>query len=212
MRRWRKRRALIKWEDRGRFSAFPVFTERKVFMTDDRLYRQYLAGDQAAGDELMLRYGDALTAYLDAFLHNAQDAEDLMLECFSVILVDKPRIADGNFRAYLFKTARNKANHLWRLRFRRQEFSLDETLAAAGDSPEDIVWVGERNAILQRCLNRIAPQYREALWLFYYMNLSYEQAAKVMNGSTKKIEDLLKNGKKRLRAELEKEGITHADI
>ena len=44
------------------------------------------------------------------------------------------------------------------------------------------------------------------------MDMSYAQAAKVMGGSTKKIEDLLKNGKARLRKELEKEGITHADI
>ena len=97
-------------------------------MSDDQLYQAYLAGDQAAGDELMLRYGDALTAYLDAIVHHAQDAEDLMLDCFAVILVDKPRISEGHFRAYLFKVARNKANHLWRLRFRRQEFSLDDSL------------------------------------------------------------------------------------
>ena len=49
-------------------------------MTDDQLYQKYLAGDQSAGDQLMLRYGDALTAYLDAFLHHAQGAEDLMLD------------------------------------------------------------------------------------------------------------------------------------
>ena len=181
-------------------------------MSDDQLYRQYLSGDQSAGDQLMLRYGDVLTAYLDAFLHNAQDAEDLMLDCFTVILVRKPSIGEGHFRAYLFKLARNKANHLWSLRFKRQEFSLDETLPVQEESPEDAAWVGERNAILRRCLNRIAPQYREALWLFYDMDMSYEQAAKVMGCKTKRIEDLLRNGKKRLRLELEKEGITRADI
>lgn len=36
-------------------------------MTDDELYRQYLAGDQSAGDALILRWSDALTAYLDAY-------------------------------------------------------------------------------------------------------------------------------------------------
>ncbi|MBQ9815535.1 MAG: sigma-70 family RNA polymerase sigma factor [Lachnospiraceae bacterium] len=185
-------------------------------MTDDQLYQKYLSGDLKAGDELMLRYGDVLTAYLDAFLHNAHDAEDLMLDCFTIILVDKPRISEGHFRAYLFKMARNKANHLWKMRFKRQEFSPDEALDEAipsGDiSPEDNCLRSEQNAVLKRCLNRIAPQYREALWLFYFMDMSYAQAAKVMGGSTKKIEDLLKNGKARLRKELEKEGITHADI
>ena len=181
-------------------------------MTDDELYRRYLTGDQPAGDQLMLRYGDALTAYLEGFLHNAQDAEDLMLDCFTVILVKKPSVTDGNFRAYLFKMARNMVNRRWKLRFRRQEFELDETLAVPEPSPEDNVWKSERSEILHDCLNRIAPQYREALWLYYFMDLSYAEAAKIMGGSEKKIEDLLRNGKKRLRLELEKEGITHADI
>lgn len=180
-------------------------------MTDDQLYRAYLAGDPASGDRLMLRYGDALTAYLSGFLHSVHDAEDLMLDCFAVILVDKPRITEGHFRAYLFKMARNKANHLWRLRLKRKEFSLEEDLLSQEDTPEEAAWRSERNAILRRCLNRIAPQYREAIWLVYDMELSYAQAAEVLGCSVKKIDNLLHFGKKQLRQELEKEGITHAD-
>ena len=105
-------------------------------MSDDELYQQYLAGDQSAGDQLMLRYARALTAYLAALLHNDQEAEDLMLECFAVILVDKPRITEGHFRAYLLRIARNKANRLWKFRFRHQEFSLDEPLSEMIPSPE----------------------------------------------------------------------------
>ncbi|MBR2831792.1 MAG: sigma-70 family RNA polymerase sigma factor [Oscillospiraceae bacterium] len=181
-------------------------------MSDDQLYREYLAGDQSAGDRLMLQNSDALTAYLAAFLHNAQDAEDLMLECFTVILVDKPKIKEGNFRAYLFKMARNKVSRLWKLRFRRQEFCLDETLPAREASPEESVWERERSAIMERCLNRIAPQYREALWLYYDMDMSYSQAARILGCNEKKVGHLLENGKKRLRLELEKEGITRGDV
>lgn len=181
-------------------------------MSDDQLYRGYLDGDQSAGDQLMLRYADALTAYLTAFLHNAEDAEDLMLDCFCVILINRPRIAEGHFRAYLFKIARNKANRLWKLRLKHREFSLDETLPSKTNIPETDVWAGERSAIVQRCLNRIAPQYREALWLVYDMELSYAQAAEVLGCGVKKIDNLLTNGKKRMREELEKEGITNAFI
>ena len=181
-------------------------------MTDEELYARYLAGEMSAGDQLMLRHGDALTAYLAAFLHNDQDAEDLMLDCFSVILVRKPKIREGCFRAYLFRTARNMANRLWKQRFRRQEFSLNESLAAPGGTPEDTAWSKDRSVILQRCLNRIAPQYREALYLVYDQELTYRQAAEIMGCGTKRIEDLLRNGKKRLQAELEREGITHGDL
>ena len=185
-------------------------------MTDDELYRQYLAGERAAFDELILRYSDMLTAYVNAFLHNAQDAEDVMLDSFAAIVLNKPEIAEGRFRAYLFKTARNKANRLWRVRFRRQEFSLDEqeaeNIPSPASEPEAAILKTERSAVLQRCLNRIAPQYREALWLFYFMDMNYEQAAGVMRCTKKRIGNLLQNGKARLRQELEKEGITHADI
>ena len=181
-------------------------------MTDDELYRAYLAGEADAGDRLMLRCSEALTAYLDAFLHNPEDAEDLMLDCFTEILVRKPHIEEGHFRAYLFKVGRNKANRLWKLRFRRQEFSLDEALPTPERSPEELAWEGERGRILRRCLNRIAPQYREALWLVYDLELSYADAAKVLRCSVKRIENLLMNGKTRLRLELEREGFTRADV
>ena len=69
----------------------------------------------------------------------------------------------------------------------------------------------ERDAVLSLCLNRIAPQYREALWLVYVLDMRYAQAADVLGCSVKKIDHLLDNGKKRLRQELEKEGIPDAD-
>lgn len=184
-------------------------------MKDDELYRKYLAGDSAAGDALMLRYADALTAYLSAFLHSAEDAEDLMLDCFTVILVDRPKIREGSFRAYLYRTARNMANRLWKKRYRREQFSLDdslaETLAAEGELPEDSILRSERSEVLYRCLNRIAPQYREALWLVYGTGMSYADTAKVLGCGIKKVENMLYNGKKQMRAEMEKEGITDAD-
>ena len=180
--------------------------------SDDTLYRLFLSGDNSAGDQLMLRYAHVLTAYIAAFLHNDQDAEDLMLECFAVILVDKPRIAEGHFRAYLFRVARNMACRLYKRESRRREFRLDEALVSGYSSPDDAVLTSERDAALRRCLSRIAPQYREALYLFYDMDLSYAQIAQVLGCSVKKIEDLLRNAKKRLKLELEKEGISHADI
>jgi len=124
----------------------------------------------------MLRYADQLTAYLCSILNNPQDAEDLMLESFSVILVDKPGIREGCFKAWLFKTARNKAISLWRRILQRNEFSLSEELADTLNGltgltavkeirPEEKVLEGERNIGLHNAMSRIAPQYREALWL-----------------------------------------------
>ena len=52
-------------------------------MTDEELYRRYLDGDDAGLSELMARYGDALTIYIDGYLGDIHEAEDLMIEVFS---------------------------------------------------------------------------------------------------------------------------------
>ena len=186
--------------------------DKKTLTTDDELYNGYLGGNAQAGDELMLRYGDALTAYLFSFIGDHHDAEDLMLDSFASILVRKPKIGEGCFKAYLFKTARHKACRLWRKKLKQNEFSLPDDIISEEVSPERKTVIDENISALHKCLNLIPTQYREALWLKYAMDLSYDQAAQIMVCSRKKIDNLLMNGKKTLRKELEREGITRYEI
>ena len=78
--------------------------------SDDILYREFLDGDTASYDQLMIRYCDSLTMFLYGFLHDWQDSEDLMIESFARVMVKKPKIGEGSFKAYLYKTARNLAS------------------------------------------------------------------------------------------------------
>lgn len=178
--------------------------------TDDELYRAYLAGDVSAFDALALRHRARLTAYLRALVHNADDAEDLAMETFARLMAKRPGIRAGGFRAYLYRTARNLA-----LRFLRRRDALDflpedEALPAAADATEGSVLSAERARILRECMERVEPEAREALWLVYVEGLSYEQAAAVMKTTAKKLDYRIAKGKRLLRTELEKEGITSA--
>ena len=181
--------------------------------SDDELYREFLSGNTKAYDELMVRYGDKLTFYLYGYLHTVEDAEDMMIEAFARIMVKRPSIRDGGFRAYLYKTARNLAAraHLLQLRSRTFEFGEMNDKAVAEGLPEEKLWRDEKNEILHLCLDRIDPQYREALWLVYIEEMSYAEAATVMHVSVKKIENLLARGKQHLRKELEKEGVSDSN-
>lgn len=179
---------------------------------DHQLYFRFLSGETAALDELMLGYGDSLTSYLHAVLHNRQDAEDLMIETFAQIMVKQPSIREGCFKAYLFKTGRNLALRFGATRGRLQTFAIEE-LTEEPSSPKETeaqYLDQERRHALHRCLNRIEPQYREALWLVYMESLSYREASEVLRVSEKKIDRLLQRGKLVLRQELEKEGVTDA--
>ena len=179
---------------------------------DDELYSSFLSGESSAFDELMIRYGDSLTYYLNGYLHNPEDAEDLMIESFARIMVKKPKIHKGNFKAYLYKTARNLASRFHEKKKRTGDFSLDD-LNEQGIEPvysEDNYLEEERKKALHMCIKRLDPWLREALWLFYFEGLSYADAADVMGVSKKKIDHLLSKGKEQLKRELAKEGIVNA--
>ena len=77
---------------------------------DEALYRQYLNGDDAGLEALMKKYGDPLTLYIDGYLHDVHEAEELMLDVFAYLFTKKPRIRDGGFKAYLYKAARRNTS------------------------------------------------------------------------------------------------------
>lgn len=178
-------------------------------IADDVLYESFLQGDDASYDRLMLRYGDPMTIYLHGIVHDWHDAEDTMIEAFAKIMVKKPRIREGCFKAYLFKTGRNLAIRLSSKKRAQQGFSLDGlgTEPSAGEYLEEHVVGEERKQALHLCLERIDPQLKEAMWLFYFEDMSYAQAAEVLKVSAKKVDYLLQRAKKVLRAELEREGV-----
>lgn len=76
-------------------------------VSDERLFERLVAGDQEALRPLMERYGDALTLYVNGYVHDIDAAEDPMLEAFSRLLVKRPRLREdlclnpGNVYAYL---------------------------------------------------------------------------------------------------------------
>lgn len=180
-------------------------------MTDEELYRRYLNGDEAGLSELMEKYGDALTLYLDGYLGDVHEAEDLMIEVFAYLLTKRPAIRNGGLKAYIYKAARHMA--LRHKSKRPAVFSL-EVMTEEPEAKtliEEVLKDKERNRILHLCMGRLHAEYREALYLTYFEELSYAEAAEVMGKSVKQITNLVYRGKRSLQKLLEKEGIAHAE-
>ena len=58
---------------------------------DEVFYRQYLSGDDAGLEALMKKYGDPLTLYIDGYLHDVHEAEELMLDVFAYLFTKSRR-------------------------------------------------------------------------------------------------------------------------
>lgn len=158
----------------------------------------------------MRKYGNPLTLYINGYIKDIHESEDLMIEVFAYLLAKKPHIRDGGLKAYIYKAARNMA---LRHRSRRKPcFSLEtlEDEPESGELVEEIVRTQEQRQILHLCMGQLNDAYREALYLIYFEGMSYAQAAQVMGKSVKQITNMVYRGKRNLRGLLEKEGFTNA--
>ena len=148
-------------------------------VTDDILYRRYLGGDEDGLSALMERHGDKLTLYLDGCLHDLHESKDLMIEAFAYLIAKKPRIRDGGFRAYLYRSARHMALRLLSRKRAQLCFSLDALTEEpeARELVEEAVESAERARILRACMAELHADYREALFLVYFEGLSHAETA-----------------------------------
>ena len=96
---------------------------------------------------------------------------------------------------------------------RKPLFSLDE-LTGEPDGrllAVEVIRTEERNRILHFCMDEMNPDYREVLYLTYFEDMSYAQAAEVTGKTVKQITNMVYRGKESLRRLLEREGITNAE-
>lgn len=182
-------------------------------ISDEMAYRCYLQGEESAAEILVERYGDALTYYINGYIKDLHDAEDLMIEAFSLLFAKERPIRDeGSFKAYLYKTARNLAlrhSKKHRIRFLQlEELPFEPPAEELSDTK---LLKDERDRHLYEALEQLKAEYREVLYLIYFQNMSYREAATVLGKKEQQITNLVYRGKQSLKKILEQEGYNYAD-
>ena len=161
-------------------------------ISDEMAYRQYLDGQEQAADLLVERYGDPLVYYLHGYLKDIHRT--------------------GSFKAYLYKTARNLAlrhKRKHRIPFLRlEELPFEPQSDGLADTE---LLRSERERQLYAALEQLKAEYREALYLVYWEDMSYQSAAAVMGKNVQQVTNLVHRGKKNLKGILERERFDHAD-
>ncbi|MEG0615652.1 MAG: RNA polymerase sigma factor [Oscillospiraceae bacterium] len=183
-----------------------------TMVEDETLYRRFLNGEKTALRELIERHANNLTFYINGYTHNISEAEDLMLEAFARIVAKSPHFDERGFKPYLYKIGRNLALRFISKNRGQNSFSFEDLDCEVGSAEllEDVLQTKERDRILHISMTQIQTDYREVLYLLYFENLSYKEAAAIMNKSEKQIANLVYRGKLALRPILEKEGLSNA--
>lgn len=182
--------------------------------TDETLYSRYLKQrDQGAFRELLERHRESMILFINGFVHNLDDAEELMLDAFAEVAAG-PTLFSGrsSFKTWLFSIGKNKALMLLRKQRRMPmaDEEVSEETADPGETPELMLISDERKRQLYKALEQLNDDYRQILLLLYFENMSHEEAGKVMGKNRRQIYHLAERGRTALRERLERMGFEYA--
>ncbi|MHB1151472.1 MAG: RNA polymerase sigma factor [Eubacteriales bacterium] len=168
---------------------------------------RFLEGDNAAFEEMILFYKDALIYYLLRYTGSVVAAEEAAEDAFAELYINRSGY-DGrsSLKTYLYAVARNKAVDQHRRNRRYAE--LDEDRADILSLEAQIIRSDEEHQ-LKAAMSRLKPEYREALHLTVYEEMSYAEAAAVMKKSEGQIKALVFRAKKKLHKILTEEGFVY---
>ena len=172
-------------------------------------YRRFLDGDESAFNDIMKELFRSLVFFIDGYVHDVHAAEDIAIDAFSDLVVNKHRY---NFKVtlktYLFMLGRSRALNYIKHRKVIDFVELTEAEKASSEQEtlEEIVLADERKRVVNNALNSLPDDMRIVIHLIYFEDLSYDEAAKVMKKNRKQVDNLLYRAKKELRIILGKDG------
>ena len=181
--------------------------------TDEAIYLRYTVTENSADLEALLaRHRDGLLLFLFSFVHSNEDAEELLIDTFARLAVDKPPFHPrraGSFRSWLYAIGRNNALMMIR-RGKVRTVPIHEGIPDSDDLPETALLKNEGSRLLYQAMKELKPEYRRALTLLYFDGLSHDEIALAMGMSKRQIYSILKHGKETLKKTLERMGISDA--
>jgi RNA polymerase sigma-70 factor (ECF subfamily) len=148
--------------------------------TDAAIVARVLKGDVEAYGELVARYRDRYARYAQHMLGNREDAEEALQDAFTRAYRSLARCEDPErFGAWLFRILVNRCRTAGTRRGRRaRTFVTDDAalLGASEEHPEDrAAWREE----IDRALQQLRAEQREAFLLKYVEELGYDEMSRM---------------------------------
>ena len=177
-------------------------------------WERYLSGDDDGLVSIIEDYSDGLLLYINSILRDIHLSEDAVQETFFKLSIKKSHFyGRSSFKTWLYSIGRNVALDELRKkpRMAAEEGELEQ-MSDEGDSLEHEYLREERKLRLRHAMNKLKAEHSQALWLLYFEDFSYKEAAQIMNRSVHQFESLVYRARNSLRVELEKEGFTDEEL
>ncbi|HEY3994036.1 MAG TPA: sigma-70 family RNA polymerase sigma factor [Ktedonobacteraceae bacterium] len=145
--------------------------------------QEFAVAKQAREEAIYRRHAPDVFAYLLRHIPTYQDAEDLLVEVFLIVLEKLPSLTidEQRLAAYARTIARNKMVDYYRQRGKRQIVSLEDVAETMYEpvhlSPEQRALAGEQIAHLHRIFKELPEQQQMVLRLRFIHGLHSREIA-----------------------------------
>lgn len=188
-------------------------TARLYHLSDEDLMEQFQAGATEAFEILVGRYKDKLHNFLYRYTHNHQDCEDLVQETFLRVHRSRhsyERIA--RFSTWMYTIALNLARSLYRKSRNMPTVSIhsdpDDSESMEMEFEDRLILQDEKlqqsmtMERLEKALDRIGEEYKEAVVLRDLQQLSYEEISEITGTPMGTVKSRINRGRLRIQEEL----------
>lgn len=188
-------------------------------ITDNSLIRDFIAGNDAAFAQLVGKYKDAITNYINMIIGNYDTSVDLCQETFLRVYRNIGRYSNMyQFSTWIYRIATNLAIDELRYRKRRgrvfyknvlgkrksDAFEATELeIADVRSGPRDEILRKESGRILEDAIRSLPQKYRTAFIMREVQELPYETIATVLKCSAGTIKSRLHRARELLQRKLE---------
>jgi len=143
-------------------------------------------GDEAAFITIYKYYFEILFRYGSQFTQDQHIIQDGIQELFIDLRRNRQNLSSTtSIKKYLFKSFKNKIFYLLKkekaLKVRHQKADYFQLEISVEERLIDQQLTREKKEKLQRALEKISGRQREAIYYFYFENMSYQEIAEVMD-------------------------------
>lgn len=175
--------------------------------TDEALMLAYGRGDTGAFETLYARHRGGLFRYLLRHLRQQALAEECFQDVWSRLIAARERYRpDAKFSTWLYQIASNRLTDHWRALGRQGGFIDDGAERAEREpdpsTPDHELSEFEERRRLQRALEELPPDQREAILLRLDRELGLEEIARITGVGRETVKSRLRYAMDKLRARL----------
>ena len=141
--------------------------------------------------EIMDRHGNRILRMAYSYLHNMQDAEDILQDVLMKLIETKPKFeSDEHEKAWLLRVAANMSKNRLEYNKLRETDELNDELVAEKREDLSFVW----NAV-----KSLPENYREVIHLFYEEGYQTDEIAEMLGETGSNIRTRLKRARTKLK-------------